>query len=67
MEKLLKALDCLIDTGTLPPHFRPHKLTGNHAGEWEAHLAPDWLLVWEQDDKKLVLLLLQTGTHADIL
>jgi mRNA interferase YafQ len=33
---------------------------------WECHIEPDWLLVWEQNDTRLTLLMLDTGTHADI-
>lgn len=66
MEKLWEAVSLLCANGCLPMSYRPHKLHGNHAGEWEAHIAPNWLLVWEQDDKELRLLLLQTGTHNDI-
>ena len=29
-------------------------------------IQPNWLLVWEQHDEELVLLMLNTGTHADI-
>lgn len=66
MERLREAIALLAADGCLPAHFRPHMLHGNHDGEWEAHLAPDWLLVWEQNDNELTLLLLQTGTHSDI-
>ena len=41
-------------------------LHGNHEGEWEAHIKPDWLLVWEQNDDELTLLMLTTGTHSDV-
>ena len=66
MDKLAKALDLLIETGSLTAEYRSHTLTGNHAGEWEAHIAPDWLLVWEQNDNELTLLMLSTGTHSDL-
>mgnify|MGYP000717648241 CR=1 FL=1 len=26
----------------------------------------DWLLVWKQNDKELILILTDTGTHSDI-
>ena len=32
----------------------------------KCHLRPDWLLVWKQNDKKLILLFTNTGTHADL-
>ena len=66
IEKLRKAIKILVETGTLPPGYKPHILHGNHEGEWEAHIEPNWLLVWEQNDKELTLLMLSTGTHSDI-
>ena len=60
------AISILQETGTLPPSYKAHKLTGNHAGQWECHIKPDWLLVWEQHDQELRLLFLYTGTHSDI-
>lgn len=66
ISKLQTAANLLAETGTLPIQYRPHKLTGNYAGCWECHIEPDWLLVWEQDDFKLTLLFLHTGTHSDI-
>ena len=64
--KLQAAANLLAETGTLPVQYRPHKLTGNYADCWECHIEPDWLLVWEQDDFRLTLLFLHTGTHSDI-
>ncbi|MBQ2540709.1 MAG: hypothetical protein II551_03580 [Paludibacteraceae bacterium] len=29
-------------------------------------MAPNWLLVWDQNDAELILLLLDTGTHSDL-
>lgn len=66
MEKLRTAMKILESNGTLPPEYRPHILSGDHAGEWEAHIAPDWLLTWEQNDDELILLMLSTGTHSDL-
>ena len=43
-----------------------HKLHGNLEGIWECHISPDWLMLWDQDDEKLTLLLLDTGTHSDL-
>ena len=50
MEELRKALSLLMQNGTLPQAYRPHKLTGNYEGKWECHIKPDWLLVWEKHD-----------------
>ena len=63
MNKVLKELS---DNGTLPPEYRPHKLTGKYQGNWECHIQPEWLLVWEQRDSELILILIETGSHSDI-
>ncbi|MBD5357938.1 MAG: type II toxin-antitoxin system YafQ family toxin [Bacteroides sp.] len=56
----------LIETGTVSAEHRPHKLSGDYAGCWECHIQGDWLLIWQQDDEKLILLLLDTGSHSEI-
>lgn len=69
MDKLRTALTLLTQTGSLPPEYNAHKLTGNYAGLWECHIngrKSDWLLVWEQNDTTLTLLMLRTGSHSDI-
>jgi mRNA interferase YafQ len=60
------AIAILKEQGVLPSSYRPHKLTGDHAGQWECHLKPDWIMVWEQNELELQLLFLYTGTHSDI-
>ena len=66
MEELWKVIGLLLETGMLPPQYKQHKLSGNRAGQWECHIKPDWLLVWEQNDLELHLLFLYTGTHSDL-
>ncbi|MGM9809915.1 MAG: type II toxin-antitoxin system YafQ family toxin [Paludibacteraceae bacterium] len=66
IQALSQAVSLLADTGTLPLQYKSHKLSGKYAGLWECHIEPDWLMVWEQDDKALTLLFLKTGTHSDI-
>jgi mRNA interferase YafQ len=56
----------LAETGTLPSRYRPHKLTGDWQGFWECHIQPNWLLIWEQHEKELILILTDTGTHSDL-
>jgi mRNA interferase YafQ len=62
-----KAIELLGDTGTLPVvPYRTHKLSGNLINHWEAHLEPDWLLIWKTDHNKITVTLTNTGTHADL-
>ncbi|MBN2776222.1 MAG: type II toxin-antitoxin system YafQ family toxin [Bacteroidales bacterium] len=56
----------LEKSGTLPAKYKPHKLNGKYAGLWECHIKPDWLLVWAQNDKELLLVMTDTGTHSDL-
>ena len=56
----------LAGTGTLPSRYRPHKLTGDWQGFWECHIQPNWLLIWEQHEKELILILTDTETHSDL-
>jgi mRNA interferase YafQ len=61
------AIDILGSTGSLPMvPYRTHKLSGNLNKHWEAHLESDWLLIWKHDDKKKIITLTNTGTHADL-
>lgn len=66
MSKFKECVSLLSSKGSLPPQYRPYKLSGRFAGAWECHIEPDWLLVWEQNDNELTLLMIETGTHSDI-
>jgi mRNA interferase YafQ len=56
----------LAENGTLPAKNSPHILKGDLSGLWEAHIKPDWLLVWEKDTKEKTITLIGTGTHSDL-
>ena len=66
MSLLKTVVTLLAESGTLPTQYKPHKLTGKYKDCWECHIKSDWLLVWKQNDKELVLLFTNTGTHADL-
>lgn len=66
MEELRNVVNMLSEIGTLPEKYRPHKLHGNKANQWECHIKPDWLLIWAQDDYLLTLLMINTGSHSDL-
>jgi mRNA interferase YafQ len=64
LAKLDYVMNTLSQHGTLPPKHRIHKLVGNHAGRWECHIEPNWLLIYTLDETTLTLL--DTGTHSDL-
>ena len=66
ISKIIEAVKLLEANGQLSAKYKPHKLVGDRQGQWECHIQPDWLMVWEQNDMELTLLFLQTGTHADL-
>lgn len=66
MENLDTAMTILAHTGALPAAYHPHELSGKYSGCWESNIEPNRLLVWKQDDDRLTLLLLATGTHSDL-
>lgn len=69
VDLLKDAIAILVEKGSLPKEYKPHKPVGKYKGKWECHISghnSDRLLVWEQNDTKLTLLLLRTGTHSDI-
>ena len=66
MDLFTSVAKILAETGTLPAQYKPHKLSGKYKGCWECHIKADWLLVWQQNERELVLLFTDTGTHADL-
>jgi len=66
LAKINEVVLLLSKTGSLPANYRPHKLKGDYTGYWEAHIEPDWLLVWEIKESELVLILIATGSHSDL-
>ena len=66
LQLIKDAILLLAETGTLPSEYMPHQLHGDRKGQWECHIQPDWLLIWEQRDQELILIMLNTGTHSDL-
>ena len=64
---LVKEVIVLLEqTGNLPSNYLPHKLSGNYSGYWEAHIKPDWLIIWQYIQIENELWLTRTGTHSDL-
>ena len=63
---LWEIISKLLANEQLEPKHKVHSLTGNRKGQWECHIQPDWLLIWEKNDEELLLILLNTGSHSDL-
>jgi len=67
---LKEVIELLAKEGVIPSNYSPHPLKGYKKNENEAimecHIQPDWLLVWKQNERELMLLLTATGSHSDL-
>lgn len=63
---LTVVIDELQEKGVVDSKYNPHQLKGNYKGCMECHIQSDWLLIWKQDDNKLELIMVDTGTHSDL-
>ena len=64
MTKLRTLLLLLIEEKPLPTHYVDHPLKGNWASYRDAHIEPDWLLIYRVVGDELHLT--RTGPHADL-
>ena len=63
---LENVVDTLLIGEPLPEKNKDHALTGNWKGYRECHIQPDWLLIYEIVENRLILSLTATGTHSDL-
>jgi len=64
LDKLKVLLSLLMRQTPLPEAYQDHPLRGNWKGYRDAHIEPDWLLLYRVDGEELQLA--RTGTHADL-
>ena len=66
ISKLCEVVDKLRNGEKLEPKYRDHALIGNYKNCRECHINPDWLLIYEIVDDKLVLILYRNGKHSEL-
>ena len=66
--KFLEVLIKLANFEELDSKYHNHKLNDNKKYKdcFECHIEPDWLLVYQYINDKLILLLVETGSHSDL-
>ena len=67
IQKLNEVVEILQNGGILPPKFKDHKLKGSKRGLRECHVEPDWLLIYKIEKTDLLLMLIETGSHSELL
>lgn len=64
MEKLKELISLLIADNPLPDRYRDHPMRNNWSGYRDAHIEPDWLLLYCIEGN--VVRFERTGSHADL-
>lgn len=69
IEKLIIVVDKLANGEELEPKYKDHALIDNKYFKncRECHIEPDWLLVYKYNDNELILFLVETGSHSEVL
>ena len=69
MSKFEDVVELLVenDQETLVRKYKDHALKGNWRGYRELHLDKDWLLIYKINATKLVLTMVRTGSHDELL
>ena len=66
IELLNEIIIAIAGNKILAPKYKLHKLIGEYKNCWECHIQPDWLLIWQVDERNKVIQLVRTGTHSDL-
>lgn len=67
LNKLSTIVNMLAEQKQLPIEHRDHQLKGNLKNYRECHIEPDWLLMYQVKNDVLVLSLVRTGSHSELL
>lgn len=58
--------DLLAEKGELPQNYKSHGLTGNWIGYIDAHIQPNWVLIYKINKSDWSIDFVRMGTHADL-
>jgi mRNA interferase YafQ len=64
LDKLKNLIELLLAGDPLPVQYKDHPLKLNWAGYRDAHVEPDWLLIYSVNSERVHLE--RTGTHEDL-
>jgi mRNA interferase YafQ len=64
LEKLKTLIELLLASQPLPPQYKDHPLKLNWAGYRDAHVEPDWVLIYSASAESVHLE--RTGTHEEL-
>lgn len=64
-EALFSAIE-RISNGESLADLRQHRLVENYNGCFEAHITPDWLLIWKVYEDEGKIYLNRLGSHSEL-
>lgn len=69
IDKLLAVVDILSKKQPLEPKYKDHALNNDKRFKncRDCHIEPDWVLIYKYVDDELILLLVNTGSHSQVL
>ena len=69
IDKLLYIVDKLSKKETLDIKYKDHPLYNDKRfkGCRDCHIEPDWVLIYKYLENEIILLLISTGSHSEIL
>lgn len=69
LSKLVKVVKRIADGNTLDSKYKLHLLrdTNTFRNCYECHIEPDWLLIFKYSNDNVYLILVETGTHSELL
>ncbi|MBR1377167.1 MAG: type II toxin-antitoxin system YafQ family toxin [Bacilli bacterium] len=67
--KLREVVIKLANKEKLDLRYNNHKLNDNKYFKdcYDIHIEPDWVLIYKYIDNELILLLIDTGSHSEVL
>ena len=68
IDKLEPIVFQLANKDPLEPKYKNHHLVDNkyYKDCFECHIEPYWLLVYQYNEDKLILFLMNTGSHSEV-
>ena len=66
IDLLFEVVDQLSEGLVLDPIYKDHKLEGKYKGKRECHIENDFLLIYEINNKQIVLYLVRVGSHSEL-
>ena len=64
ISKFIEVLNVLANGKELSKKYNDHNLINTNLKE--CHIEPDWLLIYKYSNEKLILFLIETGSHSDL-